>query len=113
AFCVPAIKQGQRRIGHTMDNVEEMSFEELCKELGKRISSTENALLCWKAYQAYQVEEQVGMPEGAKLSLRTRAKLVVSDEKSFRKKVAKLSGVVPATIDALLQIGKSLEKLNA
>ncbi len=80
------------------------TFLELCQELGKRISSTENALLCYRAYRAY-LREHPNTAHG-----KARAKL--GREPSFRKAASKASGVAPATIDALLQVGKAIDPLS-
>ncbi len=76
------------------------TFIELCKELGERIraSFTENALLCYRAFQAYLVEH----PDTAHGK---------GKGPSFRVAAAKESGVCESTIDALLQVGKAIQKL--
>lgn len=81
------------------------TFADLCKELGHRTNSTENALLCYRAHQAYLVEH----PDTA----RGKANKTDRDPKSiaFRTAAAEVSGVAPATIDALLQVGKAIDPL--
>lgn len=81
------------------------TFTDLCKQLGSRISSTENALLCHRAYEVYLRQN----PDTA------HGKGNKSDRdqgiKSFRRAAAEASGVAAATIDALLQVGKAITPL--
>jgi hypothetical protein len=89
---------------HVTDTKTE-TFSELCKELGRRISSTENALLCYRAYQAYLREKpDTAHGKGNKLDRDTSSP-------AFYKAAAKASGVAPATISALLQVGKAIAPL--
>ncbi len=88
----------------TEDSKPEETFLALCKELGNRISSTENALLCYRAYQAYLLE----YPDTG----HGKAKGKLDRDPSFRKAAAAASGVAAATIDALLQVGRALLPLN-
>lgn len=88
-----------------MNPEEEETFEDLCKELGKRVNSTENALLCYRAYQAY-VAEHPSTAHGKANNLDRDPSIP-----SFRKAAAGASGVAPATIDALLQVGKAIAPL--
>ncbi len=89
----------------TTEPKQEDTFTELCKELGRRVtaSGTENALLCFRAYQAYLLEH----PETA----HGKGKGKLDRAPSFRKAAAEASGVAPATIDALLQVGKAIAPL--
>jgi len=81
------------------------TFEGLCKELGKRVrgSGVENALLCYRAYQAYLGEH----PKTAHGKARGNGQREVG----FRHAAAKASGVCASTIDALLQVGKAMRGL--
>lgn len=85
---------------------ERKNFTNLCLELGERINSAENAMLCHRAYLAYLDE----YPDTA------RGKGNKSDRDptcmAFRNKAAEISGVAAATIDALLQVGKALAPLS-
>src|ERR1700683_6485 len=82
------------------------TFESLCKELGKYCSEAERGLLCYRAYQAYVKEH----PTTAQGRASKRAASLDRDP-SFREEAAKLSGVKPSTIDALLQVGKAMATL--
>jgi hypothetical protein len=90
---------------NTIETKQEDTFTALCKELGRRVtaSGTENALLCFRAYQAYLLEH----PETA----HGKGKGKLDRAPSFRKAAAEVSGVAPATIDALLQVGKAIAPL--
>lgn len=82
------------------------SFLALCKELGQRINSTENALLCYRAYQAYLAEH----PDTG----RGKARKMDRDAScpAFAKKAAEVSGVSRSTINALLQVGRAVQPLS-
>lgn len=85
-------------------NVE--TFLSLCKELGKRINSMDNALLCYRAYVAYNAEHPETMQGKGNSSDRD------ASIPAFRNAAAKASGVAVGTIDALLQVGKAIGPLS-
>jgi hypothetical protein len=89
----------------TQKDDKRVDFIGLCKELGRRINGANNALLCWRAYQAYLREH----PDSA----RGKGNKLDRDPSSqaFRRAAAEASGLSAATVDALLQVGKSLAPL--
>jgi hypothetical protein len=90
----------------TATNSTPETFDSLCKELGKRIHSMDNALLCHRAYVAYNAEHPNSTQGKSNKSDRD------ATEVSFRKAAAKASGVSASTIDALLQVGKAIASLS-
>lgn len=81
------------------------TFTDLCKELGKRINSMDNALLCYRAYLAYNTEHPETVQGKGNKSDRD------ASIPAFRNAAANASGVAVGTIDALLQVGKAIGPL--
>jgi hypothetical protein len=81
------------------------TFNELCKRMGDRMNHAEAALICFQAHEAYEREfPDTAHGQGNKSDRDT-------SNDAFYKAAAKVSGMAPSTVSALLQVGKAIADL--